>query len=154
MKLGRHLQVVPALVPKSAGVPGTQAPAAPTLANYQRMNLRNALMALKASTCDAFLHSAPWAAISCSADNGWDVRCEVSTDAHCAALSSQAAISGNDFWAAFCNGFEEGIDCLTGEEGQLEDLLAEPLHLGNVLDYGADPNGKSRNALAESMYGA
>jgi hypothetical protein len=59
--------------------------------------------------------------------------------------NTQAVTSGDGFWAAFCNGFEEGIDCLTGETGQLDDLLEAPLHLGNVLDYGADPNGTTQS---------
>ena len=62
---------------------------------------------------------------------------------HC--HTTQAVTSGDGFWAAFCNGFEEGIDCLTGETGQLDDLLEAPLHLGNVLDYGADPNGATQS---------
>jgi hypothetical protein len=62
-------------------------------------------------------------------------------------LIEQAATSGNGFWAAFCNGYEEGIDCLTGEEGQLDTLLASPLHLGNVLDYGADPKGVTLRSI-------
>lgn len=67
-------------------------------------------------------------------------------------LCKQVVTTGNEFWASFCTGFESGIDCLTGEEGQLDDLLTEALHVGNVLDYGADPNGELTSSSCCCMH--
>lgn len=53
-------------------------------------------------------------------------------------LLSQAVLESNPFWINWCSGFSSGIDCQTGAEGNLSDMVSKPLDLGRVLD---DPNG-------------
>ena len=44
-------------------------------------------------------------------------------------------------WANICPIAAFGADCLTDQAGVVDDMLLNPINLGNVLDYGADPSG-------------
>ncbi len=47
-------------------------------------------------------------------------------------------------WADICPVAASGIDCLTDQAGTVDEILFEPLPLGNVFDYGADPTGNQQ----------
>lgn len=53
----------------------------------------------------------------------------------------QSAQEGDWTWTDICPFSFTGVDCLTDEAGTVDQLLKNPLPLGNVLDYGGDPSG-------------
>lgn len=59
----------------------------------------------------------------------------------------QNVLDGDLSWADICPVYTSGVNCMTDEPGTVDELLNDPLALGNILDYGADPQGAPHTSL-------
>lgn len=69
-----------------------------------------------------------------------DVRSAVESCPH----ELQSVVDKDWSWANVCPVAAFGADCLTDQAGVVDDMLLNPINLGNVLDYGADPSGEKQ----------
>lgn len=122
-----------------------------TLAIYQRLNMRNFLMIMQASQ-----YSIEYRSSSVHVGDLSEGFADASTDSIRCFL--QSSLRGNRAWADICpcchwrrqagnrtapSQLASGADCLTDGGGTVDELLSNPVPMGNILDYGADPTGSA-----------
>ena len=60
----------------------------------------------------------------------------------------QSAHQRDWLWTNICPAAAFGADCLTDQAGVVNEMLLDPIDLGNILDFGADPSGAIQTVQA------